>query len=135
MIAMPGTAEMTRAGSELAVVLLDADGSILDAQPSCTEALGWTPDELAGRDVGVLLRTGRDLILEQLRLCQAPESENSGNSSFSVRALARRKNQSQFAARVTVRKFPQLGCWTAAFYTHVTDLESDTLPAVSPRGN
>src|SRR5688500_18471420 len=115
---------------ELAVVLLNEDGSILDAQPSCASTLGWTREELIGKDVGELLSSGRDVLLAQLP--QYDEGgDSSDNTSISVRVLARKKDKSEFAARVTIRRFPELGCWTLAVYFHPSDLESSSPPTVS----
>ena len=122
----------TEASAEFAVVLLDSEGVIVDAQPNCSALLGWTREELIGQDVGVLLKTGKDLIVEQLINSQLPDAEKSGNTSFSVKVLGKRKDKSQFPARVSVRPFAQVNCWTVAFYSHVSAIDSETPPAVSP---
>lgn len=126
---------MTQNDGEFAVVLLNGDGSIADAQPNCTASLGWTREELIGRDVGELLSSGRDALLSQLpEYTDGPEAvANAGHddTSVSVRVLARRKDLSEFAARVTIRRFTELGCWTLALYSHPSDLESTAPPTVS----
>ena len=119
--------------SEVAIVLLNEEGRIVDAQPNCTAALGWTREELVDQDVGMLLKTGRDLILEHLARSSDPDAESGGNTSLSIKVLAKRKDKTQFAARVSLRPFAQLNCWTAAFYSHVAALESEAPPTVSPQ--
>ena len=118
--------------SEVAVVLMNEEGTIVDAQPNCGALLGWTREELVGNDIGLLLKTGRDLVMDHLLQISDRETENTGNTSLAVKVLAKRKNQTQFQARVSVRRFAQLGCWTAAFYSHVSHLESEAPPTVSP---
>ncbi len=118
---------------EFAVVLLNEEGTIIDAHESSREALGWDRTELQGKDIREILQVGRDLVVEQLlQLQEEDASANSSHTSFSVRVLARRKDQSHFPARVTVRRFTQLGCWTAAFYRVTADSETDFTPTVSP---
>src|SRR5205807_1773235 len=42
-------------GPDLAIVLLDHAGKMLDAHPSCVTTLEWRRDELVGRDLEALL--------------------------------------------------------------------------------
>jgi len=117
---------------EFAVVLLNEEGTIIDAHESCGEALGWNRAELQGKDVREVLQVGRDLVVGQLLQLQEEDASNNGNTSFSSRVLVRRKDESHFPARVTVRRFTQLGCWTAAFYRVNVDSDTDFIPTVRP---
>jgi hypothetical protein len=117
----------TEKDCEFAVVLLNREGTILDADPSCALTLGWNRDELIGKDVGEFVESGRDLLMEHL-LHFSDEEAPGADTSFSVRVIARSKNKAKFPARVTVRRFTELDCWTAAFYCHASELESN-LPA------
>jgi PAS domain S-box-containing protein len=117
---------------EFAVVLLNEEGTIIDAHESSREALGWDRTELQGKDIREVLQVGRDLVVGQLLQLQEEDASASGHTSFSVRVLARRKDESHFPARVTVRRFTQLGCWTAAFYRVSADSDTDFVPNVRP---
>lgn len=115
---------------EFAVILLNEQGTILDAHPSCAEAFGWGETELAGQDVSELLEYGRELLMQQLVQLQDSDAESGGHTSFSIRVMARRRDKSRFRARVTVRRFPRLDCWTAAFYRLGTDADEAATPVV-----
>jgi PAS domain-containing protein len=117
-------------GGEFAVVLLNGQGTIVDGHPSCAEAFGWSEAELAGRDIGDVLEYGRDLLMQQLSFLQDDSAEAAGNTSFSVRVMARRKDRTQYRARVTVRRFPKLDCWTAAFYRLGPGFDETATPVV-----
>jgi PAS domain S-box-containing protein len=121
-----------RGGPEIAVILLDENGCIVDAHASCTETFGWRREELVGKDIRELLQYGRDLLMSQLHLLE--ENDSAGNTSFSIRVLAKRKDQHQFPARATVRRFKELECWTVAFYQAESEsVESTFSPSVSPQ--
>ncbi len=121
-----------RGGSQIAVILLDENGSIVDAHASCTETFGWRREELVGKDIRELLQFGRDLLMSQLHLLE--ENDSAGNTSFSIRVLAKRKDQHQFPARATVRRFKELECWTVAFYQADGEtVDSNVSPSVSPQ--
>ncbi len=121
-----------RGGPETAVILLDQTGCIVDAHASCLETFGWSREELVGKDVREMLQYGRDLLMSQLHLLE--ENDSAGNTSFTIRVLARRKDQQQFPARATVRRFRELECWTVAFYQAESDAaDSNFSPAVSPQ--
>jgi hypothetical protein len=96
------------------------------------ETFGWRREELVGKDVRELLQFGRDLLISQLQLLE--EDDSAGNTSFSIRVLAKRKDQHQFPARATVRRFKELECWTVAFYQAESDTaEANVSPSVSPQ--
>jgi PAS domain S-box-containing protein len=121
-----------RGGPEIAVILLDENGSIVDAHASCLETFGWQREELVGKDVRELLQYGRELLISQLQLLE--ENESAGNTSFTIRVLAKRKDQHQFPARATVRRFKELECWTVAFYQAEGETaDSNVSPSVSPQ--
>src|SRR5687768_855131 len=121
---------MTTLESEFAVVLLTHDGTIVDAHPTCTESLGWTREELNGKDIGELLQSDRELLMTQLQQSKDAEVGADGHTSFSVRILARRRDETSFPARVVVRRFDQTDCCTAAFYRVNPQNDSDTPPIV-----
>src|SRR6185369_1235840 len=119
-------------GSEIAVILLDENGCIVDAHASCADTFGWQREELIGKDVRELLQYGRDLLMSQLHLLE--ENDTAGNTSFTIRVLAKRKDQQQFPARATVRRFKELECWTVAFYQAEGETaDSSVSPSVSPQ--
>ena len=116
--------------SEFAVVLLTQDGAIVDAHPSCRESLGWTREELLGKDIGELLQSDRELLMSQLAQSKDAEIGVDGQTSFSIRILARRRDETSFPARVVVRRFDQNEFCTAAFYRVNPQNDSDTPPIV-----
>ena len=116
--------------SEFAVVLLTQDGAIVDAHPSCRESLGWTREELVGKDIGELLQSDRELLMTQLAQSKDAEIGVDGQTSFSIRILARRRDETSFPARVVVRRFDQNEFCTAAFYRVNPQNDSDTPPIV-----
>ncbi len=117
-------------GLNTAVILLDENGSIVDAHASCADTFGWQREELLGKDIKDLLQYGRDLLMTQLHLLE--EDDSGGNTSFTVRVLAKRKDQQQFPARATIRRFQELQCWTVAFYrADAEPADSDVQPSVS----
>jgi PAS domain S-box-containing protein len=118
--------------SEFAVVLLAQDGTIVDAHPTCHESLGWTREELAGKDIGDLLQSDRELLMTQLMQSRNDEMGVDGQTSFSIRILARRRDETSFPARVVVRRFDLTECCTVAFYRVTPHNDSDTPPIVRP---
>ena len=116
--------------SEFAVVLLTQDGAIVDAHPSCRESLGWSREELVGKDIGELLQSDRELLMSQLLQSKDAEIGVDGQTSFSIRILARRRDETSFPARVVVRRFDQNEFCTAAFYRVNPHNDSDTPPIV-----
>ena len=116
--------------SEFAVVLLTQEGSIVDAHPTCRESLGWSREELIGKDIGDLLQSDRELLMSQLLQSKDAEMGADGQTSFSIRILARRRDETSFPARVVVRRFDQTECCTAAFYRVNPHNDSDTPPIV-----
>ena len=116
--------------SEFAVVLLTQDGAIVDAHPSCRESLGWAREELVGKDIGELLQSDRDLLMSQLLQSKDAEIGVDGQTSFSIRILARRRDETSFPARVVVRRFDQNEFCTAAFYRVNPHNDSDAPPIV-----
>lgn len=116
--------------SEFAVVLLTQDGTIVDAHANCLESLGWTREELVGKDIGGLLQSDRELLMMQLLQSRDEELGVDGQTSFSIRILARRRDETSFPARVVVRRFDQTECCTAAFYRVTPYNDSDTPPIV-----
>src|SRR5688572_7239668 len=116
--------------SEFAVVLLTQDGAIVDAHPSCRESLGWAREELVGKDIGELLQSDRELLMSQLLQSKDAEIGVDGQTSFSIRILARRRDETSFPARVVVRRFDQNEFCTAAFYRVNPQNDSDTPPIV-----
>lgn len=118
--------------SEFAVVLLSQEGGIVDAHPTCHEALGWSREELIGKDIGDLLQSDRELLMTQLLQSKDAEMGIDGQTSFSIRILARRRDETSFPARVVVRRFDQTECCTAAFYRVNPHNDSDTPPVVRP---
>jgi PAS domain S-box-containing protein len=116
--------------SEFAVVLLTQDGSIVDAHPTCKDSLGWSREELIGKDIGDLLQSDRELLMSQLISSKDAEMGADGQTSFSIRILARRRDETSFPARVVVRRFDQTECCTAAFYRVNPHNDSDTPPIV-----
>jgi hypothetical protein len=117
--------------AEFAVVLLAQDGTIVDAHPTCLESLGWPREDIVGKDIGELLQSDRDLLMSQLQQSQDAEVVD-GQTSFSVRILARRRDETSFPARVVVRRFDQTGCCTAAFYRVTPYNDTDSPPIVRP---
>lgn len=111
-------------------MLLDEQGTILDAHPSCAEAFGWGEAELSGKDIKELLEYGREVLMQQLVQLQDSDADGSGHTSFSIRVMARRKDSTKFRARVTVRRFPRLDCWTVAFFRLGSELDEPATPAV-----
>lgn len=118
--------------SEFAVVLLSQEGAIVDAHPTCHESLGWSREELIGKDIGDLLQSDRELLMTQLLQSKDAEMGIDGQTSFSIRILARRRDETSFPARVVVRRFDQTECCTAAFYRVNPHNDSDTPPIVRP---
>ena len=118
--------------SEFAVVLLSQEGAIVDAHPTCHESLGWSREELIGKDIGELLQSDRELLMTQLLQSKDAEMGIDGQTSFSIRILARRRDETSFPARVVVRRFDQTECCTAAFYRVNPHNDSDTPPIVRP---
>jgi PAS domain S-box-containing protein len=116
--------------SEFAVVLLTQEGAIVDAHPSCRESLGWSREELIGKDIGELLQSDRELLMSQLAQSKDAEIGVDGQTSFSIRILARRRDETSFPARVVVRRFDQNEFCTAAFYRVNPQNDSDTPPIV-----
>src|SRR5688572_22615511 len=116
--------------SEFAVVLLTQEGAIVDAHPSCRESLGWPREELVGKDIGELLQSDRELLMSQLLQSKDAEIGVDGQTSFSIRILARRRDETSFPARVVVRRFDQNEFCTAAFYRVNPHSDSDTPPIV-----
>src|SRR5688572_10275100 len=97
----------TATDSEFAVVLLTHDGTIVDAHPTCFESLGWAREELAGKDIGDLLQSDREMLMSQLLQSKDQEPGADGQTSFMLRILARRRDETTFPARVVVRRFDQ----------------------------
>lgn len=117
---------------EFAVVLLTQDGTIVDAHPTCFESLGWSREELAGRDIGELLQSDREMLMSQLLQSQNEEPGADGQTSFMLRILARKRDETTFPARVVVRRFDQTDICTVAFYRVTPYNDSDAPPIVRP---
>ncbi|HEX7862533.1 MAG TPA: PAS domain-containing protein [Verrucomicrobiae bacterium] len=122
----------TATDSEFAVVLLTHDGTIVDAHPTCFDSLGWSREELAGKDVGELLQSDRELLMSQLLQTKDQEPGADGQTSFMLRILARRRDETTFPARVVVRRFDQTDICTVAFFRVTPYNDSDAPPIVRP---
>ena len=113
---------------ELTVVLIAEDGTIVDAHASCKESFGWNREDLPGKDIGELLSAERGLLMAQvLQLADSLEAVDE-QTSFSMRIVALRKDQTSFPARVVVRRFTQMDCWTVGFYPITPYDEVDIAP-------
>jgi hypothetical protein len=122
----PGTApftlsmsipSQTEAGeTELAVVVLTEDGTIVDAHDGCKDSLGWSREKLAGQDIGALLPAHRGLLISGILQSSDSQSQLGDEPTFSMRILAQRMDQSSFPARLVVRRYGETDCWSASFY-------------------
>src|SRR4051812_11175390 len=92
------------------IFLVSNEGVVVDAHEDACAALGWSREEILNRGVSDLLEYGYDLLRERLG-----EVEATAETSFSITALVRRKDQSNFPASAVVRLLPHLNCFTLAF--------------------
>jgi len=96
-------------------VVIDQAGLIVAAEPICAPLFHWEPAQLVGQTLEVLLLSGADRIRQQLVPDQGSPNSDSG-ALPRLFVLARRKDETPFAAAVTLRQ--KAGCWWAvAFHT------------------
>ena len=126
------TERETQTDRQTAILLLNQKGDIVDAHNSCSSAIGWEREELVGKSVTVLLQCGRDLLLTRLLQMEDDNHEPTGDTEFTLQVLVKKKGGAVFPARVTVRRFLKLGCWTAAFLPRDS---SNSLGSVTPQAN
>jgi len=107
------------------VLLISAEGIVLDANETGCLALGWTREELLNKGMNDVFEYGADLLMDGLLELQGASAESSG--VFSVSALVRRSDQSIFPATAIVRPAPEFNAFTIGF----DDLSTDVLETAS----
>jgi PAS domain-containing protein len=97
---------------EASTLLIDSDGTIVDARDSACSALGWAREDLVNKRMSDVLEFGADVLKERL-----PELQNDSGepASFSFLTLIRRQDQSSLPTTALVRRVPELGCFTVSF--------------------
>jgi hypothetical protein len=101
---------------EFALVVLTEDGTIVDAHDACKESFGWKRENLAGQDIGTLIPAHRGLLISGILQSVDSRAQVGDDTTFSMRILAQRMDQSSFPAMVVVSRFGESDCWTAAFF-------------------
>ena len=108
--------EIEQAEKEFAVVVLTEDGTIVDAHDACKESFGWSRENLAGQDIGTLIPAHRGLLLTGILQSSDCETQLGEETTFSMRILAQRMDETSFPARLVVRRFGESDCWAVSFY-------------------
>src|SRR5688500_5406273 len=106
------------------VLLISAEGVVVDAEENACRSLGWTREELLNRPMSDVLEYGHDLLMDTLTQMQA-EAGAVSPEGVSISMLVRRSDQSSFPATVIVRSVVELGCFTLTF----DDLPNDVCEA------
>ncbi len=101
---------------EFALLVLAQDGTIVDAHDGCKESLGWSREDLAGRDIGEVIPAHRGLLVARILQSEDLRSQIGDDASFSMNISVQRMDETSFPARLLVRRFPETDCWTAAFF-------------------
>jgi len=96
------------------VVVIDQDGLIVAAEPICAALFQWTPAELVGEPLEILLRSGADKIRQQLVIGQS-QADSESPPQPRLFALARRKDDTSFAVAVTLHRQAE-SWWAVGFH-------------------
>ena len=75
--------------NEASVLLINAEGIIMDARDPICAALGWTPEELINKGMNDLFEYGADLVMSRL---QEMQNGTSTESEFSASTLVRKSD-------------------------------------------
>lgn len=116
--------------SDPSVVLISPEGIILEAHDAVCAALGWPREELLNKGMSDLFEYGGDLLMSRLG-----ESADISNpelaEGFSVSALVRRQDQTNFPVTAVVRPVPALNCFSLGFDDLAIELPQTNGAAVS----
>jgi hypothetical protein len=92
-------------------LLITNQGIVIDAHDTICSILGRTREDLINQQISDIFEYGADLLLSRL---QAMEQDPSAEP-FSVSALVRRKDQSNFPATAIVQRLAEIDCFTVSF--------------------